>query len=107
MPIFGGPPGLTFAFEREVETVPGVGVLVLGDAKILSSLQSDLSILQLERQREAASWQTVETPAADEIDSPQLDAQGGFFLSIEAGNWRLVNTNGAARDTYLSVINVG
>lgn len=106
MPITGGAPGLTFNFEREVETVPGLGNLVLGEAKILSALQATGTTCELERQHNAGNWDQAESLEATDIDA-RVNVATVLFAAIEAAQWRLVNTNAADREVRLSVINVG
>jgi len=107
MPISGGPPGLTFNFEREAETVLGTSTLVLGDAKILSSMYGNGSDCELQMNRTGGTWTNHVTPALDLIEAASVGPRGGYFVSIEAGEWRINNTNANDRLIQLSVINVG
>ena len=106
MPIFGGAPGLVFNFEREDETIPGTSNLVLGDAKIVTCFESTGSTCELERQHNAGNWDPVESAEATDIDAV-INIARLFYASIEAAQWRIVNTNAADRIVRLSVINVG
>lgn len=107
MPISGGAPGLTFNFEREVESVPGTSTLVLGDAKILTAFEAQGSTVTLERQNQAGNWDKVDTPDGGNLDAITTICHVTNFVSIEAAQWRLENGNAAARNCYMSVINVG
>lgn len=109
MPIFGGPPGLTFNFEVENETVPAGASLVIGDSKLLSTWSSN-GILDLWRDSDGpggGNWAVVVDPAGDEWDAGADISTLLALTGIEAAMWRLENAVAADRDTFLSVINVG
>ena len=107
MPISGGTPGLTFNFEREVETIPGLGNLVLGDSKILTCGQATGTDCEIERQHNAGNWDQVRAPDNSAINCLVNIPTVFGYISTETAQWRVVNTNAADREIRLSVINVG
>ena len=106
MPIFGGPPGLTFNFEREAETIPGLGNLVLGDSKIICGMTAT-NICELQLNETGGTWGDVVTPDGGAIEAHAVAYEAGYFISTEAARWRLRNTNAGDQIAQLSVINVG
>ena len=107
MPISGGPPGLTFNFEREDETIPGTSSLVIGDAKIVSAGSSTGSACNWESQHQPGNWDTAESGEGTALEVSVNRRQVPGFIAIEAGQWRIENPNAADRVVRLSVINVG